>query len=70
VYRLPYREWDVVRARGRGIRGLGEGPGYVFGCEGSIVLVASEAAERARRGLWGKKVVKVRFRHLGRVGGP
>jgi len=27
VYRLPHRVQDVVRARGGGVRGFGEGPG-------------------------------------------
>jgi len=30
VYRFPQRVRDMVRARGGGVRGFGEGPGYLF----------------------------------------
>jgi len=43
--RLPHRVRDVVGARGGGVRGLEEGPGYLFGGEGSVVLIACEAEE-------------------------
>ena len=52
VYRLPHRVQDVVGARGGGVRGLGEGPGYLFGGEGGIVLIAREAGAQGRLG-WG-----------------
>jgi len=57
VYRLPHRVRDVVGARGGGVRGFGEGSGYLFGGEGGVVLVAHEAQERGRWGFGGKKVV-------------
>jgi len=62
MYRLPHRVRDVVGARGGGVRGLGEGPGYLFGGEGGIVLIVGEAEEWGRWGFGGKKVVKKRFR--------
>ena len=70
MYRFPHRVWNVVGARGGGVREFGEGPRYLFGGEGGVVLVVHEAEER---GLWvfgGKKLVKKRFHHLGRIGGP
>jgi len=70
VDRLPHRVWDVVGARGGCVRGFGEGPGYLFGGEGGIVLIVREAQEGGRWGFGRKKVVNKRFRHLGRVGGP
>ena len=70
MYRFLHRVWDVVGARGGGIRGLGEGPGYLLGGERGIVLVAHEAEERGRRGFGGAKVVKERLCYLGRVRGP
>jgi len=45
VYRLPYRVRDVVGARGGGVREFGEGPGYLFRGEGSVVFLAREAEE-------------------------
>jgi len=69
VYGLPHRVWDVVGARGGGVRGFGEGPGYLLGGEGGIVLIAREAEERGRWGFGGKKVIKKCFRYIGRVGG-
>ena len=30
VYRFPHRVWGVVGARGGGVPGLGEGPGYLL----------------------------------------
>ena len=57
MYRLPHRVRDVVGARGGGVRGFGEGSGYLFGGEGGVVLVAHEAQERGRWGFGGKKVV-------------
>ena len=69
VYILPHRVGDVIRARGRGVREFREGPGYLFGGEGSIVLIVHEAEERGRRGFGRENVVKKRFRHLGRIGG-
>ena len=68
--RFPHRVGDMIGARGGGVGGLGEGPGYFFGGEGGVVLMARKAEERSRWGFGGKKVVKKRFRHLGRVGGP
>jgi len=53
VYRLPDRVRDVVRARGGGVRGFGEGSGYLFGGEGRIDLMAREAEERGRWGFGG-----------------
>ena len=70
VYRFPHRVRDVIGARGRGVRGFREGPGYLFGGEGGIVLILHEAEEHGRWGFGGKKVVKKCFRYLGRVGGP
>jgi len=70
VYRLPHRVLDVVGAKGGGVRGFGEGPGYLFEGEGGIVLIPGEAEERGRWGYGGNKVLKKRFRYLGRVGGP
>jgi len=70
VYRLPHRVRDVVRSRSGGVRGLGEGPGYFFKGEGSIVLITREAEEVGRWGFGGEEVVKECFRYLGRVGGP
>ena len=70
VYRFPHRVRDVVWARGGGVRGFGEGPGYLPGGEGCVVFIAGEAEERGRWGFGGKKVVKKRFRYLGRIGGP
>ena len=45
VYRLPHRVWDVVGAWGGGVRGFGEGPGYLLGGEGSVILIACDAEE-------------------------
>jgi len=45
----------VVGARGGGVRGFGEGPGYLFGGEGGIVLIVREAEVREAGGLEGKK---------------
>ena len=59
----------MVGARGGGIRGFGEGPGYLFGGKGGIVLVARKAEERRRWGLGGKKVVKKRLHNFGWVRG-
>ena len=70
VYRLPYRVRDVVGARGGGVRGFGESPGYLLGGEGGVVLIACEAEERGRWGFGWEKVLKKRFRYLGRVRGP
>jgi len=55
VYRLRHRVWNVVGARGRGVRGFGEGPGYLFGGEGSVILIAREAEEQGRGGVWREK---------------
>jgi len=60
----------VIGARGEGVGGLGEGPGYLFGGEGGVVLMAREAEERGRWGFGGKNVVKKRFRYISRVRGP
>jgi len=68
VYRLPYRVPDVVRARGGGVRGFGDSPGYRFGGEGSVVLVVREAEKRGRWGFGRKKVVKKRLCYRGRIG--
>jgi len=70
VYRLPHRIRDVVWARGGGVRGFRESPGYFFGGQGGIVLVRGEAEEGGRWGFGGEEVVKECFRYLGRVGGP
>ena len=70
MYRLPHRVRDVIGARGGGVRAFGEGPGNLFRGEGGIVLIAREAEERGRWGLGGEEVVKERFRHLSRIGGP
>jgi len=70
VYRLPHRVQDMVGARGGGVRGFGEGPGYLFRGEGGIVLITRKAEERARWGFGRKNVFKKGFPHLGRVGGP
>jgi len=70
VHGLPYGVWDVVGARGGGVRGFGEGPGGLLSGKGCVVLIAGEGEERGRRGFGGKKVVKKRFGYLGRVGGP
>jgi len=48
VYRLPHRIGDVIRSRGEGVRGFGEGPGYFFRGEGGIVLVTREAEKGGR----------------------
>jgi len=58
VYQLPHRVRDVVGARGGGVRGFREGPGYLFGGEGGIVFIAREAEERGRWGFGGEEVVK------------
>jgi len=50
-------------------RGFGEGPGYLFGGEGGVVLLVHEAEEGGRWGFGGKKGVKQRFCHLGRIRG-
>jgi len=70
MYRLPHRVQDVVGARGGGVRGFREGPGYLLGGEGGIVLVTRKAEEWGRWGFGGEEVVKKRFRYLGWVGGP
>jgi len=70
VYRFPHRVRDVVGARGRGVRVFGEGPRYLFGGEGGIVLIVREAEERGRWGFGGKKVVEERLCYLGRIRGP
>jgi len=70
VYRLPHRVRDVIGARGGGVRGFREGPGYLFRGDGGIVLITREAEEGGRWGFGGEKVVKECFRYLGRVGGP
>jgi len=70
VYRLPHRVRDMVGAWGGGVREFGEGPGYLFGGKGGVVLVTCEAEERGRWVFWGKKVVKERFRHFSQIGGP
>ena len=70
MYALPNRVRDVVGARGGGIRGFGEGPGYFFGDEGGIVLIGPEAEEQGRQGFRGEKVVKERLCYLGQVRGP
>ena len=70
VYRLPHRVRNVVRARGGGVRGFGDGPGYLFGGEGGIVLITSEVEERERWGFGGEEVVKERFCYFSRIGGP
>ena len=54
MYSLLQKIEDVVGAWRRGIRGLGEGPGYLLGGEGGIVLVARQLEERERWGLGGK----------------
>jgi len=70
VHRLPHRVRDVVWARGGGVRGFGEGPGYLLGGEECVVFIAGEAEKRGGRGFGWKEVVKKHFRYLGRVGGP
>jgi len=60
----------VIGARGGGVRGFGEGSGYLFRGEGGVFLMACEAEEWGRWGFLGKEVVKQRFRYLGRFGGP
>jgi len=45
----------MVGTRGRGVPGFGEGPGYLFGGERGIVLVACEVEERGRWAFGGKK---------------
>jgi len=60
----------VIGAWGGGVRGFGEGPGYLFRGEGGVVLILRVAEERARWRFGGKEIVKKRFRYLGRVGGP
>jgi len=69
VYTLPYRVWDVVGPRGRGVCGLGESPGDLFGGEGGVVIILREAKTQGRWGFGGKEVVQERFRYLSRVGG-
>ena len=69
VYRPPHRVWDLVGARGRGVRAFRERPGYLFGGEGGIVLVPRKAEEEGRRVLGRKEVVNKCFHYLGRVGG-
>jgi len=61
MYRMPHRARDVVGARGGGVRGFREGPGYLFGGEGGLVLVTHEAEECGRWGFGGEAVVKKRF---------
>jgi len=70
VYRLPHRVWEVVGARGGGVRGFREGPGYLFRGEWGIVLITREAEEGGRWGFGGEEVVKECLRYLGLVGGP
>ena len=70
MYRLPHRVRDVVWARGGGVRGLREGPGYFLRGEGGIIFVKREAEEGGRWGFGREEVVKERFRYLDRVGGP
>jgi len=70
VYRFPHGVRDVVGARGGGVRGFGEGPGYLLRGERGIVLIVREVEERGRWRLGRKKVVKKRFRDLSRIGGP
>jgi len=70
VYGLPHGVQDVVGARGGGVRGFREGPGYLLRGEGSVVLIAGEAEEGGRKGFGGKEVVKKSLRYLRRVGGP
>ena len=54
--RLPYSVRHMVGAGGGGVRGFGEGPPYILGGEGRIVLIRSEAEERGRWGFFeGKK---------------
>jgi len=48
VYKLPHRVRDVVAARGTGVRQFGEGPIYLFGGEGGMVLIVRDAEERGR----------------------
>jgi len=48
MHRLLHRRRDVVRARGGCVRGFGEGPGHLFGGEGSVILIAREVEERWR----------------------
>jgi len=70
VHRLPHRVRDVVGARGGGVQGFGEGPGYLFGGEGGIVLITREAEEWGRWGFGREEIVKEHFCHLGWIGGP
>jgi len=55
VYRLPHRVRDVVGARGGGVREFGEGPGYLFGGEGGIVLISVRRMSGGGGGLERKK---------------
>jgi len=69
VYRLPDRVRDVIGARGGGVSGFSEGPEYLFGGDGGIVLIPREVEEGGRSGFGGEEVVKESFSYLGRVGG-
>ena len=69
MYRLPHRVRDMVGARGGGVRGFGEGPGYLFGGEGGVVLMACDVEGWGRWGFGGEKVVKKCCRYLGRIRG-
>ena len=60
----------MVEARGGGVRGLGEGPGYLFGDQRGIVLITHEAEEWGRWGLGGEEVVKEGLSYLGRREAP
>ena len=60
----------MVVARGGDIRGFGEGPGYLFGGEGGIVLMACEAEKRGGRGLGWEEMVKEHLCYLAWVRGP
>ena len=69
MHRLPHRVWDMVWARGRSVRGLGKGPGYLLGGKGSIVLVAFEAEKWGRWWLGKEAMVEERLSYLGWVRG-
>jgi len=60
----------VVGARCGGVRGFGKSPGYLFGGEGSIILIVREAEEQGRWGLGEKEMMKECLRYLSWVGGP
>ena len=70
MHRLPHRVRDVVGTRDGGVGGFGEGPRYLLGGEGAIVLVAFETEEQGGGKLGREEIVKKRLCYLAWVRGP